>query len=94
MTRILIAALAFLPALAGAPPDEGLAPWGMNHHPTDATKQHKEVIADGSHKYTITQGGTMDGRNCRGRFVPDMSRKKRQSITRPQTAKAGDVAEN
>jgi hypothetical protein len=46
-------------------PDEPLAPWGANHHPTDAPKRHIEEIAAGRHAYAIWQGGTMDGSNCR-----------------------------
>jgi hypothetical protein len=46
-------------------PDQPLAPWGSNHHPTDAPKSHVEQIADGRHAYTVRQGGTMDGANCR-----------------------------
>src|SRR5947209_6329655 len=45
--------------------DETLAPWGLNHHPTDAPKRHVEALASGTHAYTVRQGGTMDGTNCR-----------------------------
>jgi hypothetical protein len=34
-------------------------------HPTDVAKSHVEQINEGTHKYTIIQGGTMDGSNCR-----------------------------
>jgi hypothetical protein len=61
--RVLIA---FLPALILAQlPDQPLAPWGLNHHPTNAPKRHVEQTAAGRHVYTISQGGTMDGTNCR-----------------------------
>ena len=43
----------------------GLAPWAANHHPTDVPKRHVEQIAGGRHVYTVRQGGTMDGTNCR-----------------------------
>src|ERR1700719_1126332 len=46
-------------------PEQRLAPWGSNHHLTDAPKRHVEPIATGRHAYTIRQGGTMDGTNCR-----------------------------
>jgi hypothetical protein len=46
-------------------PDQPLAPWAANHHPTDVSKRHVERITDGRHSYTIRQGGTMDGSNCR-----------------------------
>jgi hypothetical protein len=48
--------------------DEALYPWSADKHPTDAAKSHVEEITDpagGMHKYTIVQGGTMDGRYCR-----------------------------
>jgi hypothetical protein len=45
--------------------DQSLAPWGSNHHPTDAPKRHVEQIGEGRHAYTVRQGGTMDGTNCR-----------------------------
>jgi hypothetical protein len=44
---------------------EPLAPWASNHHPTDVPRRHVEEIAIGRHKYVISQGGTMDGVNCR-----------------------------
>jgi hypothetical protein len=34
-------------------------------HPTDAARSHVEEVAAGRHAYTVVQGGTMDGRNCR-----------------------------
>lgn len=46
-------------------PDRPLAPWGSNHHPTDVPKSHVEQIGDSRHAYTVRQGGTMDGTNCR-----------------------------
>ena len=48
---------------AGA--EEALKPWAANTHPTDVARSHVEEIATGQHKYTVVQGGTMDGRNCR-----------------------------
>jgi hypothetical protein len=44
---------------------EGLEPWASNTHPADAAKRHVEEINAGRHEYSITQGGAMDGRNCR-----------------------------
>src|SRR5262245_60227017 len=46
-------------------PDQSLAPWGSNHHPTDVAKRHVEEIVAGRHAYTVRQGGSMDGTNCR-----------------------------
>jgi hypothetical protein len=76
--RISVLALALLAAsvtLAGAPrtatslvADDALQPWSTNTHPTDVAKSHVEQITaskGATHKYTVLQGGTMDGRNCR-----------------------------
>jgi len=61
--------VAALLAVAGqgftAEPGANLAPWGLNHHPTDVPKHHVEQITAGRHAYTVRQGGTMDGTNCR-----------------------------
>ncbi len=54
-------------------PDPALVPWGKMHHPTDALKRHVESIATGKHAYTIRQGGTMDGTNCRSPVGVGMS---------------------
>jgi hypothetical protein len=40
-------------------------PRSTDTSPTDVAKSHVEVISQSAHKYTIFQGGTMDGRNCR-----------------------------
>jgi hypothetical protein len=61
--RALIIILAVL--IPASRPDEPLAPWGANRHPTDAPKRHVEEIADGRYAYVVRQGGTMDGANCR-----------------------------
>jgi len=45
--------------------DYGLKPWAENTHPTDVAKRCVEEATSGEHRYTITQGGTMDGANCR-----------------------------
>jgi hypothetical protein len=46
-------------------PEQSLAPWGSNHHPTDVPKRHVEQVVSGRYTYTVRQGGTMDGTNCR-----------------------------
>jgi hypothetical protein len=61
--RVLIMVLPVL--VLAQLPDQPLAPWGSNHHPTDVSKRQVEPIADGRHAYTVRQGGTMDGTNCR-----------------------------
>ncbi len=43
---------------------EHLEPWVSNTHPTDVPRRHVEDISTGRHGYAVTQGGTMDGRNC------------------------------
>ena len=49
----------------GQTPQPPLAPWRSNHHPADVSKRHVEQVVAGRHVYTIRQGGTMDGTNCR-----------------------------
>src|ERR1051325_5479568 len=44
---------------------EPLAPWRLNHHPTDVAKRHVQEITGSRTKYAVTQGGTMDGENTR-----------------------------
>src|SRR6476660_2551994 len=39
--------------------------WDAKPHATDAPKRHVEKVAAGKHAYTVKQGGTMDGVNCR-----------------------------
>jgi hypothetical protein len=60
--------------LLAAAPDEGLTPWAGNKHASDAPKQHKEEITKSKQPYTVVQGGTMDGRNCRSPLGCGMSR--------------------
>jgi hypothetical protein len=67
--RIFILAL-LLPAVG----DEGLAPWAANKHASDAPKQHREEVTKSQQTYTVVQGGTMDGRNCRSPLGCGMSR--------------------
>ena len=61
--RVLIMVLPVL--VLAQLPDQPLAPWGLNHHATDVPKRHVEQIAAGRHAYSVQQGGTMDGTNCR-----------------------------
>ena len=51
--------------LLGAAPDDALAPWAANRHPSDVAKRHVQEITEGQAEYVVVQGGTMDGRNCR-----------------------------
>jgi hypothetical protein len=51
---------------AAQPPDgAGLEPWASNHDKTDVARRHVQDITRGREEYAITQGGTMDGENCR-----------------------------
>lgn len=63
-----------LPALTLAqPPSQALAPWGSNHHATDVLRRHVEQVSAGRLTYTVRQGGTMDGTNCRSPVGVGMS---------------------
>jgi hypothetical protein len=44
---------------------EALEPWASNRHPTDVPRRHREDITTPKQEYRVTQGGTMDGTNCR-----------------------------
>jgi len=72
----LFVVLGLARAVCGAQPArvEALEPWASNTHPTDVAKRHVEEIATGRHEYRITQGGTMDGWNCRSPLGCGMSR--------------------
>jgi hypothetical protein len=48
-----------------APPDGAREPWASKAHPLDVAKRHVEDVAAARHGYAVTQGGTMDGTNCR-----------------------------
>jgi len=43
------------------PPEDGLEPWGSNHHPSDEPMRHVEEVSTSRHPYDLHQGGTMDG---------------------------------
>lgn len=52
--------------VASASPDEvTLEPWASRGDPKDARKRHVEEIVRAKGDYTVKQGGTMDGTNCR-----------------------------
>jgi hypothetical protein len=61
----MVPALLIFISLLVAATDDSLAPWSANHHPTDVAKQETHEITAGRAEYTVVQGGTMDGRNCR-----------------------------
>jgi hypothetical protein len=45
--------------------EHALEPWASNRHPKDVSRRHTEEITSAKQAYRITQGGTMDGTNCR-----------------------------
>src|ERR1041385_7717131 len=55
---IITAFLTLIPAAVAAAP-----PWPLRAG--DQEKSHTELISISPRRYAITQGGTMDGRNCR-----------------------------
>jgi len=44
---------------------ETLSPWDKNTDPSDVARTHVQQVTAASHRYTVRQGGTMDGANCR-----------------------------
>ena len=62
---IVVVGLARATSRAQSARAAGLEPWASNTHPADVAKRHVEEISTGHREYRITQGGTMDGRNCR-----------------------------
>jgi len=70
--RISSVARQYQTAAPAAPPQEEplvtekpLKPWAANTEPTDVAKTKVVEITEGTQKYTVVQGGTMDGRSCR-----------------------------
>src|SRR5215212_8733676 len=59
-TLLILAALQL-----AAPPDGAREPWASKAHPQDVARRHVEDVATARHAYRVTQGGTMDGTNCR-----------------------------
>jgi len=58
---VLIGAISALVASTAA----ASPPWTTDTHPADIPKSRFEEITTSPHPYTVTQGGTMDGQNCR-----------------------------
>jgi hypothetical protein len=60
------ALVVFLAVLHPAtPPDVAREPWASKAHPQDVARRHVEDVTAARHTYAVTQGGTMDGTNCR-----------------------------
>ena len=49
-------------------------PWETNTEPTDAAEVARARHHQGTQKYTVVQGGTMDGRSCRSPMAGGMAR--------------------
>lgn len=71
MRTLTLLALAIAMNVAAS---DGGEPWASKSLPADTPKQHVEEIAQANHKYTVAQGGTMDGDNCRSPMGCGMSR--------------------
>ncbi|HUT33932.1 MAG TPA: hypothetical protein VNE39_10645 [Planctomycetota bacterium] len=74
VAALVVVGLARALCKAQPAPVAALEPWASNTHPTDVAKRHVEEARAGRHEYRITQGGTMDGRNCRSPMGCGMSR--------------------
>ncbi len=61
-------------AVAPARAEDPRFPWSSNHHPSDVARDHVEDITKAAHHYVVTQGGTMDGLNCRSPMGCGMNR--------------------
>jgi hypothetical protein len=61
MATSLLNLFCLLILTAGQPPTQS----PLGHHPTDLPRKHVQEITTGTAEYTIVQGGTMDGQNCR-----------------------------
>ena len=54
-----------LTATAAMGPEDAPPAWMTSKHPSDVAKSHVEEVTDAPHRFTVRQGGTMDGSNCR-----------------------------
>jgi hypothetical protein len=62
MQAMILLTAVLLPCANG---DEPLEPWASMRHPQDVARRHVQEISAVTEKYRVTQGGTMDGTNCR-----------------------------
>jgi hypothetical protein len=65
LALVVCSCLAWQVAGADKPPAGDLEPWASDRQPTDAPRRHVEEISAAKQEYRVTQGGTMDGTNCR-----------------------------
>jgi len=61
-------------AQENAAAEQPLKPWATNTEPTDVVRSRLQEITEGRQKYTVVQGGTMDGQNCRTPMSCGMAR--------------------
>jgi hypothetical protein len=64
-TAVLVLAYAVSAATCFEKPANGPEPWASDHDSKDVPRQHIEDITVAKKDYRISQGGTMDGENCR-----------------------------
>ena len=67
--------------------DEALEPWASRCHPKDAARRHTQEITAAKQEYRVTQGGTMDGTNCRSPIGVGIAHIARRHRTPPERAK-------
>jgi hypothetical protein len=60
MSYMLVLSLVFSPSVI----EGAFVPWASNIEPTDVPKSHIQNITSAPFTYSITQGGTMDGKMC------------------------------
>jgi hypothetical protein len=60
MSYMLVLSLVFSPSVI----EGAFAPWASNTNLTDVPKSHVQNITSSPFTYSITQGGTMDGKMC------------------------------
>src|SRR5262249_45997941 len=53
------------PATSSDKRTDELQPWASNRDSKDLPRQHLQEVNSAKQEYRITQGGTMDGENCR-----------------------------
>src|SRR5689334_14762081 len=71
MQPIILIAATLLPVGAGT---DRLEPWASRSHPSDVARRHLQEISAATESYRVTQGGTMDGTNCRSPMGCGMNR--------------------
>ncbi|HEY2157044.1 MAG TPA: hypothetical protein VGH33_15555 [Isosphaeraceae bacterium] len=65
MHEILVLTLSVVAAAPTSGDRDRSVSWSVDTRPGDVPRSRVEEITDATHRYTVHQGGTMDGRNCR-----------------------------